>query len=167
MTIGPELFKIVENALDTTLESVDLKWMNDIDLLDLSIRKWEAMCANPKVVDDGGVLTCACCMKYHTWFSGGHSCEGCPISTKAGLPWCSNTPYNHNRYDELTFLRLLRIELQYTSTGGTLPPAPFFCPQCVVWVEDNEQITIDPPGWVPFPLAGRGWCSDHGWVEFN
>ena len=94
-----------------------------------SIEKWKAIAqfvesgAYPR---DGGLPTCALCVKFH--FDDTIPCSACPIMEATGLPTCDGTPYDdynvarddHNRtgmleaaYAEIQFLLELLSHGEY------------------------------------------------------
>jgi len=93
--INRPLFEITETEYLPRLELIKPPKiiLSERQAWELSIEKWtliSQICAQGKLIDDGGVQTCALCSLY--FFGHTDECEECPIKD-AGFPGCSNTLY--------------------------------------------------------------------------
>jgi hypothetical protein len=52
-----------------------------------SIKHWERLCLGHD--EPLGTKGCALCKKFWDF----HSCDGCPVQARTGLPYCNGTPY--------------------------------------------------------------------------
>lgn len=69
------------------------KWAFVVEKLEANPDRLKRMGISPRIDPDrfdGGVKTCAFCTRYWEREKG---CDGCPISTFTGEPYCKDTPY--------------------------------------------------------------------------
>lgn len=84
----------------SNLHDLDLTGLTVIELVRLSLRKWEFMLEAVErepwledYLDCGSFATCALCQRF---YPGSNYCEGCPIEM-LGASGCTDTPYDDYR----------------------------------------------------------------------
>ena len=93
--INRPLFEITETENLPRLELIKPPKMilSERQAWKLSIEKWSLIsqiCEQGKLIDDGGIQTCALCSLY--FYDHTDECEDCPINA-VGYPGCGQTPY--------------------------------------------------------------------------